>query len=308
MKLQQLRYLIQVAESGSFTRAATKLNLAQPALSRQIRLLEDDLGVALFLRDGRGVEPTAAGRELVKRATALFEDLYAMRQAVTSYRDTYEGEITIGMMPLLGAHVVPGLLLKARELHPNVKISFMVGMSTAIQEWTISGRVDFGVISTAVETSTYLVSREIAQDRLHLVEAASGASGTEGPVTLAGALSHPLVIPTQANGIRAVIDRYAAEANLTIDPVLEVDSIEIIKRLVPTGIGATILPRFSIVDEVAAGQLRSSPITAPEMGYTVSIIFPVERPLSATAAAIADILEGVGLVELGAPGAPSDRL
>lgn len=298
MKLQQLLYLIQVAESGSFTRAATKLNLAQPALSRQIRLLEEDLGVPLFRRDGRGVEPTAAGRELVGRATTLFSDLYEMRQAVMRYRGTVEGIVTIGMMPLLGAHVVPSLLLRARELHPNVKINFMIGMSHAIHEWAISGRVDFGVVSTAVESSTYLVSEEIAHDRLHLVASAADDGAAEGSVTFAEALSQPLVIPNKANGIRAVIDRYALGRDVAVAPVLEVDSIEIIKRLIPTGIGRTILPRFSVAAEVAAGLFRSHPIVEPDLDYKVAITFTAERPLSPIAAAVAGILKQIAAAEL----------
>src|SRR5690606_11628540 len=110
MKLQQRRYLIQIAESGSFTKAATKLNIAQRAFRTESRLLGSDLAGALVVRDGRGVEPTAAGRELSTRAGVLFTDLYEMRQAVTRYRDVVEGTVTIGMMPMLGAHVVPDLL------------------------------------------------------------------------------------------------------------------------------------------------------------------------------------------------------
>jgi len=291
VKLQQLRYLIQVAESGSFTKAATKLNMAQTALSRQIRLLEEDLGVTLFRRDGRGVEPTAAGSELVQRATALFTELYEMRQAVISHRHTVEGDVTIGMMPLLGAHVVPTLLLNARDLHPNVNIKFMFGMSHAIHEWAIAGRVDFGVVSTAVESSSYLMADEIGGDRLHLVTSTDQpVAGRRDTVTFAEALAQPLVIPSKLNGIRAVIDSHALEAGLDVTPAIEVDSTEIIKRLVPKGIGRAILPFFSVASEVAAGQLRSFRIVDPELSYRVAITYSVERPLSPTAAAIAGIL------------------
>ncbi len=309
MKLQQLRYLIQVAESGSFTKAATKLNMAQTALSRQIKLLEEDLGVTLFRRDGRGVEPTAAGSELVRRATALFTDLYEMRQAVVGYRHTVEGDVTIGMMPLLGAHVAPTLLLSARDLHPNVKIKFMVGMSHAIHEWAIAGRIDFGVVSTAIESSSYLMSDEIAGDRLHLVTSADQAgAGKRATVTFAEALAQPLVIPSKLNGIRAVIDSYALEAGLEVTPVIEVDSLEIIKRLVPTGIGRTILPRFSVASEVAAGQLRSVPIVDPELDYRVAITYSVERPLSPTASAIATILRQATARALTDSSGPAERV
>ncbi|WP_193334784.1 LysR family transcriptional regulator [Devosia beringensis] len=299
MKLQQLRYLIQVAESGSFTKAATKLNIAQPALSKQIRLLEDDLGVLLFSRDGRGVLPTAAGRELVDRASSLFTDLYDMRQSVMRYRDTVEGSVTIGMMPLLGAHVVPGLLLRARELHPNVRVNLMVGMSSAIHEWVISGRVDFGVVSAAAETSTYLVYEVVGRDRLHLVTSTLDLPAEEGGVvTLAEALAYPLVLPTKSNGIRALIERNATNLGLTVQPVLEVDSVEIIKRLLPTGIGRTILPSYSIAEEVKRGELRSDPIVDPEMDHEVAISFTAERPLSPIASAIASILRQVVVAEL----------
>ena len=308
MKLQQLRYLIQVAESGSFTKAATKLNMAQTALSRQIKLLEEDLGVTLFRRDGRGVEPTAAGSELVRRATALFTDLYEMRQAVVGYRHTVEGDVTIGMMPLLGAHVAPTMLLSARDLHPNVKIKFMVGMSHAIHEWAIAGRIDFGVVSTAIESSSYLKSEEIAGDRLHLVTSADQPAGKRATVTLAQALAEPLVIPSKLNGIRAVIDSYALEAGLEVSPVIEVDSLEIIKRLVPTGIGRTILPRFSVASEVAAGQLRSVPIVDPALDYRVAITYSVERPLSPTASAIATILRQATARALTESPGPAERV
>ena len=310
MKLQQLRYLIQVAESGSFTKAATTLNIAQPALSKQIRLLEADLGVLLFNRDGRGVETTAAGRELVQRAGVLFNDLYDMRRSVMKYQDIVEGNITIGIMPMLGAHVVPELLLRARELHPNVRVNVTVGMSHAIHEWVISGRVDFGIVSTASGATPYLVYEHLGGDRLQFVTSMSDSPSEEGgAVTLAEALLHPLVIPTKANGIRALIDSCAAKLGVTIEPVLEVDSIEIIKRLIQTGIGRTILPRFSVADEVARGEFRSDPIVDLDLDYEVAICFPAERPLSPIASAIASILREVVIAELDplkARGEPND--
>jgi LysR family nitrogen assimilation transcriptional regulator len=300
MKLQQLRYLIQIAESGSFTKAATKLNIAQPALSKQIRMLESDLGVALFIRDGRGVEPTAAGRELVQRASTLFNDLYEMRQSIASYREVVEGKVTIGMMPMLGAHVVPDLLLRARQMHPNVQINFMVGMSHAIHEWVISGRADFGLVSTSSETSTYLVYKPLAHDRMEFVTSASDTSIEDGNVvTLAEAALHPLVIPTRANGLRTLIDNSAASKGLTLQPVIEVDSIDIIKRLVRTGIGKSILPKFSIIEEVERGEFRSAPVVEPGMTYEAAITFPAERPLSTISAAVASILQEVVLSVMG---------
>lgn len=301
MKLEQLRYFIQVAEAGSFSRAATKLNLAQPALSRQIRLLEDELGVALFRRDGRGVEPTAAGDELMRRSNALFAELYEMRQSIMGYRGIADGHVTIGILPLFGATVVPALLLQARELHPNVKINLMVGMSDAIHEWTIARRVDFGVVSTAIERSAYLVAQEIARDELHLVSAIDAGGKPSGePISFAEAIAQPLVIPTKANGIRAVIDRYARQDGLVVSPAFEVDSVEIIKRLLPTKIGATILPRFSVVNELASGLFKNNPIVDPNLEYKVDITFPVDRPLTRNAAAIADILRPIAARAVGA--------
>ena len=250
MTLSQLRYVIQIAEAGSFTRAATELNVAQPSLSRQVKLLEEELGVPLFHRDGRGVVPTAAGQELVRRAAMVFDYLYDLRKAVMTFRGQADGVVTVGILPLFGATVVPTLLLRCREHHPNLNVKIMVGMSNAVREWLISGRVDFGVLSPSAENRKFLKESPLATDHLNLVSAGDLPNGGKGSVTFAQALATKLIIPTPNNGIRAVIDRYARQNDLVVTPTLEVDSIEIIKGLILTGAGTTILPRFAIAREI----------------------------------------------------------
>lgn len=293
MKLLQLRYLIQVAETGSFTKAATKLNVAQPALSRQIKLLEDELGVSLFRRDGRGVEPTAAGNELVRRSMEIFRHLYDARDAVMAYRGQMEGEVTIGILPLFGAAVMPDLLLRCRNDYPGLNIKVMVGMSGAVQEWLMSGRVDFGVLSSLADTGQFIKTQRIATALLHLVSRAQDASNDDGPVTLARALNAPLIIPSRANGIGSVILSAAERENIPVQPTLEVDSIEIIKGLVMSGVGSTLLPRFAIEKELKAGVFKSREVADRALEYHVELATVADRPLSKNASIVAETLKGV---------------
>lgn len=293
MKLLQLRYLIQVAETGSFTKAATKLNVAQPALSRQIKLLEDELGVTLFRRDGRGVEPTAAGNELVRRSMDIFQHLYDAREAVMAYRDQPEGEVTIGILPAFGAAVMPGLLLRCRDEYPGVTIKAMVGMSSVVQEWLMSGRIDFGVISSLADTGQFIRTSRIATAKLHRVCRAQDAPNDTGPVPLPQALNAPLIIPSRANGIGALIHSAAERESITLQPALEVDSIEIIKGLVLSGVGATLLPRFTIEKELSSGAVKSREVAEPALEYHVELATLADRPLSKHATIVAETLKAV---------------
>jgi LysR family nitrogen assimilation transcriptional regulator len=290
MKLLQLRYLIQVAEIGSFTKAATKLNVAQPALSRQIKLLEDELGVTLFRRDGRGVEPTAAGKELVQRAMQIFEYLYETREAIMAYRDQIEGEITVGVLPLFGAAVMPDLLLRCRNDYPGLNVKVMVGMSGAIQEWLMAGRVDFGVISSAADSGQFIKRSRIASCALHLVYRAEDAPNDDEPMTITRALNASLIIPTRANGIGSVIYSAAERENIALQPTLEVDSVDIIKGLVLNGVGQTILPRFAIENELRSGALKSREVANNALEYHVDLATVTDRPLTQNASIVADML------------------
>jgi LysR family nitrogen assimilation transcriptional regulator len=293
MKLLQLRYLIQVAETGSFTKAATKLNVAQPALSRQIKLLEDELGVSLFRRDGRGVEPTAAGNELVRRSMDIFKHLFEAREAVMAYRGQTEGEVTIGILPLFGAAVMPDLLLRCRDEYPGLTIKVMVGMSGAVQEWLMSGRVDFGVISSLSDTGQFIKTSRIATALLHLVCRAQDAPNDDGPVPLAQALNAPLIIPSRANGIGSVIHGAAERENIPLQPTLEVDSVEIIKGLVLSGVGSTLLPRFAIEKEIRSGVFKSREVADRALEYHVELASLADRPLSKHAGIVAETLKSV---------------
>ncbi len=144
------------------------------------------------------------------------------------------------------------------------------------------------------------MSQEISRDDLHVVSAFDAGGRPNGePITFAEAIAQPLIIPTKANGIRAVIDRYARQDGLVVSPAFEVDSVEIIKRLLPINIGPTILPKFSVVQELASGAFKNNPIIKPNLEYKVDITFPVDRPLTRNAAAVADILRSIAAKALG---------
>lgn len=290
MNFRQLRYLIQVAETGSFSKAALQLNVAQPALSRQIKLLEEELGVPLFRRTGRGAEVTNAGRELVGRAIEIMQALLEAREAVATHRGLAEGEVRIGVLPLFGASIIPDLLLRCKKLYPYLKIHVEVGMSPAIHEWLISGRIDFGTISYSDAVSQSVKTREIFATPMLLVRLAEDEESPGVPISLDEALRRSLVLPTKSHGVRKLIDHAAERGELTPQPGIEVDSIEIIKGLLLSGVGSTILPRFPLGREIDAGLLASRPILGSLQDYRIALATSLERPLTPSATIVADLI------------------
>ncbi|WP_193334782.1 LysR family transcriptional regulator [Devosia beringensis] len=292
MKLIQLRYFVQVAEIGSFTKAAEKLNVAPPALSRQIKLLEEELGVLLLSRDGRGAEATPAGQELLSRSTQIFQSLYEARRAVMAFSGTVGGDVTLGLPPLFGAAVVPELLIRCRELYPALKIKIMVGMSYAVQEWLLAGRIDFGVVSSLTEVSKLIKTTELASDVLEYVCLTADATG-DGPIEITEVLAMPLIIPGRENGIGAAIFSAADQEGITLEPLYLIDSIEIIKGLILAGGGSTLLPKFAVAKEVAAGLIRTRPIANRAVAYHVETAVVADSPLSKGARMVADVMRDV---------------
>lgn len=306
VNIKQLQYLVQIAEARSFSKAAVRLNVAQPALSRQIRLLEEELGVPLLHRTGRGATPTEAGRELVSRTLFLLKYLHDTREALIARRGVVSGKVRIGVIPIFGAAVIPHLLTRCKAQHPLLDVRVEIGMTQSVQEWIVSGRVDFGVISMHDEITKAVAVRPVVAAPLLLVAPRDDAPAGTGPVPLTEVLARRLVIPQPGHGIRGIIDRAARRVGAQVTPVLEVDSIEIIKALVLMGAGATVLPEFAVGKEIADGDFVVRPIADPVETYRAALANSLELPLTPSAAVVADLIAELSAGIRGACPAPSD--
>lgn len=265
MNLRQLSYFVRVVEAGNMTRAADELRLAQPALSMQIKQLEEELGVSLMTRHSRGVSPTAAGKILLPRAIQILELVDLARREVQG--DEREA-IRFGLTPSLMQIVGPELLLHISERAPRLALSLTEEMSHLLVDSLHRGDLDL-ILAYEVPDAPGLWKRALYQEDLVFVTA--GGVGCAGPVTFAEALAGPLILPEPRDGVRSLVDRTATEHDLAILLEHEIRSISGIKTMVARGSAAGILPFGTVLAEVTAGTLNARPIISPTLRRTLHL-------------------------------------
>lgn len=266
MNLRQLRYFVSVVEAGNMTRAAEQLHIAQTALGMQIRQIEEDLGVALLVRHSRGVEPTKAGGLLHARALAILKLVDETRKEVSALSGEDAETIRFGITPALMLVSGTEIALTVREHLPGVFLSMVEAMSHILFDTLSRGEVDF-ILCYDVPDLPQFSRTALLQDDMVLVTLPGPRKGE--PIALSDALKHDLAMPEQGDTVRTVVTRTARDLGLDIKIVHEVRSISAMKSLVLRGAAASILPYFSVIEELRAGTLDARPIIAPNIRRTL---------------------------------------
>jgi LysR family nitrogen assimilation transcriptional regulator len=250
MDLKQIEYFVRVAELGGFTRAAAALGIAQPALSRQVRLLEVELRQNLLARDGRGAVPTEAGRLLLAHGRGILHQVERAREELGRVRGALAGRVAIGLPPSLARLLTVPLTRVFRARMPEATLSISEGLSTAMQEALVNGRLDIAVLYNA-RPSTELDIRALQQEDLFLVQT-RGASRQRAPaaITLRALADLPLVIPSRPNAIRMQVESEMATIGCRPRVALEIDGVSAILDLVADGAGSAVLSRHAVASSV----------------------------------------------------------
>lgn len=232
MDLKQLEYFVHVAELGSFTRAATVLRVAQPALSRQVRSLEVELRQPLFDRNGRGVTLTEGGKRLLAHGRGILMQVERARQDLEDQRGAASGRLAIGLPPSVSRTLTGPLVEAFRERFPKATLTMVEGLSTYVLEWLVLGRVDCAVVYNVTPAATVdLVP--VLEETLYLVSARGTARTLLGkPVPLARVAEHELVMPSRPHSIRMLLESTLATAGLKPRIGLEIESVPAILDLV----------------------------------------------------------------------------
>jgi LysR family nitrogen assimilation transcriptional regulator len=232
MDLKQLEYFVHVAELGSFTRAATVLRVAQPALSRQVRSLEVELRQPLFDRNGRGVTLTEGGKRLLAHGRGILMQVERARQDLEDQRGAASGRLAIGLPPSVSRTLTGPLVEAFRERFPKATLTMVEGLSTYVLEWLVLGRVDCAVVYNVTPAATVdLVP--VLEETLYLVSARGAARTLLGkPVLLAKVAEHELVMPSRPHSIRMLLESALATAGLKPRIGLEIESVPAILDLV----------------------------------------------------------------------------
>jgi LysR family nitrogen assimilation transcriptional regulator len=263
MNLKQLEYFVQVAELGSFSKAAVVLDIAQPALSRQVRALETELHQQLFLRTGRGVALTDAGKRLFDHSVAVLQLVSHAREDLGASRDEPVGRVTIGLPPSIGRQFTLPLIDRFKKELPAARLAIVEGLSSHIVEWVTTGRVDVGLVYNP-NAQPGLEIVPLLQEELGLVSfAPKDKSGVTAPLPMKELSRYPLIVPERVHAMRRLLETQAALAGVKLDIAWEVSSVPSIIELVCAGYGHAVLTASGVAASSRAGDLVIRPLVEP---------------------------------------------
>ncbi len=246
MELRQLQYFVRVAELGSFTRAALALDVAQPALSRQVRQLELELRQHLLQRNGRGAVPTEAGQLLLEHARGILHQVERAREELSRLRGGLAGRVALGLPPSVARVLAVPLMRAFRQQLPQARLAITEALSTSMQEQLGSGRLDIAVLYNA-QALPGLEIAPLASEELLLVRRTGASADTAGHALRLRELADiPLVIPSRPNAIRMHVEAQLAAIGREPEVALEIDGVAPILDLVEDGAGCAVLSRHAL--------------------------------------------------------------
>ena len=277
MDLKQLGYFLSIAEHGGFAAAARARYISQSALSRQMRLLEEDIGTKLFERTSRGVLLTGAGEVLKDRAYVLFESAAQLKKDVVAEAEMPTGRVVLGLTPsmrvLLAGSLVEGFIKR----FPRVTLSVIEGLSHAMADATARGLCDVAVFVRNDSVGKALHTVTLIEEPFVLVGPASAGLRMTTPVDIAFAVSHPLLI-SRSNRVNSGIEKEAARRGLALNVLMDLQALHLVVDLVCRGVGYTMVPYSAVSRELEAGYVSVAPIVGFQTGWVVA--WPSDRNVS----------------------------
>jgi len=297
MDLKQIEYFVRVAEMGSFTRAAVALNVAQPALSRQIRLLEVELRQNLLKRNGRGANPTEAGLLLLEHGRGILHQVERAHEELGRARSGLTGRVALGLPPSVARVLTVPLTRAFREKMPEAQMSISEGLTTAMQESLLNGRLDIALLYNMKATSGLEISH-LVQEELWLVQKRPPGLQEDPPpppIELKDVSKLPLVIPSRPNAIRMHVESEMAGLGMRPHIALEIDGVTAILDLVADGAGCAILSRNAVTRSINPSAFSTRPISHPQLSIELSCVVSSQRPSTLTQQATLSLIRETAL-------------
>jgi LysR family nitrogen assimilation transcriptional regulator len=285
MELRSLFYFVRIADLGSITRAASHLRVAQPALTRQVQRLEDELGVTLFTRVNRGVRLTEAGRKLHDSANRILRDVERTGDEIRAHDAHPSGKIILGVTPTMCPVLVPELFARMRLNYKMIELKVVHAGMVRLEEMLTDGRIDLAVMSE-LSRSRLIVSTALAEEEMVLVT----APGTRPPgvVTAAELRRTTLIL---GDGLRAAMDTLLAGLGIELKVEIELNDHETIRLMVQQGVGASILPHSSVARECARGLAEAHRLTADGVFRSLALGVAANRSSSSARDVVAQVVK-----------------
>nr|WP_315474038.1 LysR substrate-binding domain-containing protein [uncultured Rhodoferax sp.] len=300
MDLKQLEYFVRVAEMGSFTRASISLDVAQPALSRQIRLLEVELRQNLLTRNGRGAVPTEAGKLLLEHGRGILHQVQLTREELGAARGALAGRVSIGLPPSLSKLITVPLVLAFREHLPQAQLTLTEGFSVQMHEGLRLGNLDMAVLYNPGQ-STELEMSTLDEDELSLISHNPQTGGKSKPAKPAPAISLqdvanlPLILPSRPNAFRILIEGEMMAIGRRPEVMLEVDGLNAILNLVKEGMGHAVLPSYTLSNFDNPDTFTVQAIHSPRIMSQLMLVWSSRRPTTQTQRKAMDVVNQVVL-------------
>jgi DNA-binding transcriptional LysR family regulator len=290
MDFYQLISFARVAEMKSISRAAEKLFVTQPAVSRQIKALEEELGVRLFDRLGKKVHLTRAGEALYERALKILRSVEEAKAAVKGLSGECSGDLVIGTSDHISLHRLPDVLKSYISAYPKVELKLRCHRSETILEMVSKNLVDLGVVTLPKVTGN-LVSKVIWKDPMSLVFPKSHPLALLESIRLGDIAKYGLILPEPGTTTRKTIDDAFSKKKVVPDVGMEVAYIETIKGLVKVGLGISILPDKAVEKEVKGGLLLKAAIQDANVTRNLGVVYLRDKYFSRPAAEFLRFLE-----------------
>jgi LysR family transcriptional regulator, nitrogen assimilation regulatory protein len=292
MDLRQLEYFVRVAELGSFTRAAQQLRIAQPALSRQVRLLEVELRQNLLVRNGRGALPTEAGKLLLEHGQGILRQVARAREDLGRVRGGLYGRVAVGLPTSVARVMAVPLTREFKRKMPEATLALSEGLSVAMQESLVNGRLDIALLYGA-KPSPDVELTHLLDESVYLVKPASRAdaakkASAKEALALADLAPLPLIIPTKPNALRNLVEAELGAMGLHPTIALEIDGVSAILELVADGLGHAVLPQSAVNSSAAMQRFEVRRIEG--LQSRLSLAISAQRPTTLTQRAMQDLI------------------
>jgi len=291
MNLQYLRVFLTVAEHEHITRASEELILSQPAVTKTIQHLEQEIGLELIERHGRRIALTHAGHVLHNYARRVFAVEREMEEALSALRDVDAGEVTVAASTTTGVYLLPPIVARYHARYPKVTLNITILNSHEIVEETLNWNVDFGLVEGDASSLPQGLRVEVfAHDELVLVVSPKHRWGGLPAILPTDLRDGQLLMREQGSGIREVIEHALLLHDVQVRPLLTVPDNEAIKQMVMSGVGAAIVSALAVQRELTSGDLVHVPIAGLDLRPELSLVKRTDKQLSRAAQAFCALL------------------
>ncbi len=286
MDFVRLQYFMAVAQAQSYSKAAAALNLSQPTLSRQVQLLEAELGQPLLERHGRGVRLTESGKAMLAHGRSICAAVDAAKADMAARLQSPRGKVRLGLPPLVASLVTPDVVQQFLQACPDASIIVEESLSIRLREWLLADRLDVAVLFDPSPTPQ-LLTEPLAREPLVLIS----TRPLPERVKVAQLVDYPLVLPSRPQALRMIFDDAVEDQQLPLRIVAEVDSIKMVLSLVARNVGCSVVPASAVKTWPGSAPVFTAQVSHPVIRNRIVLATPAARPHNRLVKAVHGILK-----------------